>query len=106
LIGRKGIDHIGWRCLLKNNNLILLLILLISIFICGATGYKLGKVRTIEENSYLLIHNPFSRSFSIDIKCNWDGRKYLYDKRVRLIGMKETLAIIPNSSKCKIWPVF
>jgi hypothetical protein len=78
-----------------------------SLFIWGLGGYKLGERYAQENNNNtrMIIHNPFSQSFSIDIKCNWDGKKYLYDKRFKLKARKGTIVVVPNSSRCQIWPV-
>lgn len=89
---------------MKLNEVIFVLILLMFLATFALDGYKMGRDN---QNNYtrMIIQNPFSRSFSIDVKCNWNGKRYLFDKKFKLKGMSGTEVMIPNSSKCIIWPV-
>lgn len=81
---------------------ILILILLVYSMLIAST--RLNK--DVPKNTYVIIHNPFDSSFKIDLKCNWDGKKWKILKRYELKARGGTKVEIPHSSKCQIWPVF
>lgn len=85
---------------------LILSFLIISVFlVVGAHSYNIGAARS-EGSSYIKIHNPFDSDFSIDLKCNWDGKKWKNLKRYKLKARDGTEIEVPNSSRCQIWPVF
>ena len=87
--------------------LAILLLLWVSIVLIGAAGWKSGATHERKTKySSIVIHNPFDSSFKIDLKCNWNGKKWSSIKRYKLKARDGTEIKVPNSSRCQIWPVF
>jgi len=84
-----------------------LIVSLISccIILMGAVAaITIAKGSEKYEKSVIEIHNPFHISVNIEMKCNWDGKRFRHHKFFRLNGKSKIVFSIPNSSNCQFWP--
>jgi hypothetical protein len=54
--------------------------------------------------SSIIINNPFNIKAILELKCNWDGKKFRHHRFYRLLGNSRVEIIMPNNSKCQLWP--
>lgn len=87
--------------------LAIVLLLCVSIVLIGAAGWKSEATHKMEtKDSSIMIYNTFNISFKIDLKCNWNGKRWSSRKRYKLKARGGTKIKVPNNSRCQIWPIF
>jgi hypothetical protein len=53
----------------------------------------------------IAVHNPYSFRVKLEVKCDWDGKRYRLHKIFWVSGHRKTIINVPNSlRKCEVWP--
>jgi len=52
----------------------------------------------------VIVYNPFNIRAKLELKCNWNGKIFRYHKYYRLPKKSKVEIIIPNNSRCQLWP--
>ena len=58
----------------------------------------------IKNNSEVFVFNPVRYDLQLEIKCNWNGKKFSHRRFYNLNGKSKVKILIPDGSKCQIWP--
>ncbi len=54
--------------------------------------------------SELMIYNPFRIGVNIELKCNWNGKRFAYRQYYKLSKRSKVKILLPHNSKCQLWP--
>jgi hypothetical protein len=53
----------------------------------------------------LQVSNPYKFDAEIEVKCDWDGKEYLFYRKLFFRGKEVTTIVMPsNIRKCEMWP--
>lgn len=50
------------------------------------------------------IYNDTFWSAKLKVKCDWDGKRWRYVKMYPLKGHSKAEIVVPNGSRCQVWP--
>lgn len=59
---------------------------------------------TTRRTSSVTVYNPFNMWAELELKCNWDGKKFEHRRIYRLPERSNVKVSIPNGSQCQLWP--
>jgi len=83
---------------------VIIWLIVVILFTASLATFSADAASEVKQESCITVYNPFNMWAELELKCNWDGKKFRWRRLYSLPGRSHVMVTIPNNSKCQLWP--